>query len=81
LALLPLPCYFITMDSKRTELERAFDLAKSGACSSINDLKHCLKLEGYSLHQIVGSSLTKQLRELIRESQGSTSPKPPKAPG
>ena len=66
------------MDNKRTELERAFDLARSGACSSIDDLRRCLKLEGHSLHQVTGPSLTKQLRLLILEAQGPAKPKGPK---
>ena len=66
------------MDNKRTELERAFDLAKSGACASIDDLRRCLKLEGYSLHQVTGPSLNKQLRALILEAQGPATPKGPK---
>jgi hypothetical protein len=61
------------MDRKRTALERAFDLAKSGACSSIDDLRHCLKLEGYSLTHIVGPSLYRQLRALIHESRAQES--------
>ena len=66
------------MDNKRTELERAFDLAKSGACASIDDLRRCLKLEGYSLHQVTGPSLNKQLRALILEAQRPATPKGPK---
>jgi hypothetical protein len=61
------------MDHKRTALERAFDLARSGACSSTGDLLHCLKLEGYSLTHIVGPSLLKQLRVLISEAQAQQS--------
>jgi len=59
------------LDSRRTALERAFDLAKSGACSSFNDLAHCLKLEGYSLASIEGFALRKQLRAIIREARGA----------
>ena len=66
------------MDNKRTALERAFDLAKSGACTSVTDLKHCLKLEGHSMASIEGPSLHKQLRELILKAQGLAMPKGPK---
>jgi hypothetical protein len=55
--------------NNRTALERAFDLAKSGACSSISDLRRCLVLEGYSPNQIIGRTLLKQLRVLMSETQ------------
>ena len=66
------------MDNNRTALERAFDLAKSGACSSLGDLTRCLRLEGYSVDKIVGPSLSKQLRALIAEAQEQTLPDRPK---
>ena len=61
--------YYIAMDKNRTALERAFGLAKSGACTSLDDLKRCLKLEGYQISQIVGSGLARQLRTLIAEAR------------
>ena len=60
------------MPNKRTALERAFDLAKSGACSSLDDVRRCLKLEGYSLMTLTGRTLSKQLRDLISEARAST---------
>ena len=58
------------MEKSRTALERAFALAKSGACTSVDDVKRCLRLEGYQVSQIVGSTLARQLRTLIAEARG-----------
>jgi hypothetical protein len=56
----PLP-----MDENRTSLERAFEIAKSGSCGSMEELKRVLRSEGYSSDQVVGRSLTAQLRVLM----------------
>jgi hypothetical protein len=53
------------MDHNITALERAFQLAESGECDSVEDLKKRLKAEGYSTKQIVGRELARQLRGLI----------------
>jgi len=53
------------MDHNFTALERAFQLAKSGICLSVADLKKRLKSEGYATTDIVGMSISKQLRALI----------------
>jgi hypothetical protein len=52
-----------------TALERAFQLAKSGACLSVDDIKKQLKAEGFSIAQVVGRVLIRQLMELIRVAQ------------
>jgi hypothetical protein len=55
------------MDSKVTALERAFQLARSGRMTTIDDIKKRLKQEGYDERVIDGGrSLTVQLRGLIR---------------
>lgn len=54
------------MDQSLTDLERAFQLARSGICTSVVDLKKRLKEEGRSLDQITGRTLTKQLDALIK---------------
>jgi hypothetical protein len=49
-------------------VERAFQLAKSGKCSSPQEVIKVLKQEGFSnreLEQLVGGSIRKQLREII----------------
>ncbi len=48
----------------QTVLERAFDLARSGDCTSVQDVRKRLKAEGYSDAQLWGPTLTRQLREL-----------------
>jgi hypothetical protein len=53
------------MVTQLTPLERAFDLARSGDCSCISDLRKRLRDEGYSDAQIDGPSLTRQLRGLL----------------
>ena len=53
------------MTESFTAVERAFQLARSGNCQSIQDIKLALRAEGYSIEQIVGRPMMKQLRELI----------------
>jgi hypothetical protein len=67
------------MDSNRTALERAFDLANSGACDTVEDIKRCLRQEGYVDTQVIGKSLRKQLRALIDEARETPMPKGPES--
>jgi len=54
------------MDPSKNALERAFDLARSGKCASLKDIKMRLASEGYSLKDFVGSpSPARQLRTII----------------
>jgi hypothetical protein len=53
------------MDIRPTPLERAFELAKSGQCTTVEEIKKKLKAEGFQDNQVVGKTLSKQLRELI----------------
>ena len=53
------------MDHRVSPLERAFELAKSGNCASVGDVRRKLRSEGYSAAQITGKTLFKQMRELI----------------
>jgi hypothetical protein len=57
------------MQQNLTALERAFELANSGNCENIADIKKALKSEGYSDQQITGRALGKQLTELIRQAR------------
>ncbi len=57
------------MDPNVTTLERAFQLARSGQCSTVDDIKQRLKAEGYPLAQLTGYALNKQLLALMREAQ------------
>jgi len=47
-----------------TCLERAFELAKSGDCAGVQEIRKQLRAEGYAEAQLYGSSLTRQLRDL-----------------
>jgi hypothetical protein len=60
------------MDHNVTALERAFELAKSGECTSVADLRKRLKAEGYSQQKIVGRSLFRQLEALIKAAAPET---------
>ena len=53
------------MIAQLTPLERAFDLARSGECDQVSDLRKRLRLEGYSDAQVDGPSLIRQLRQLL----------------
>lgn len=63
----------VAMNSQKTALERAFELAESGNCDSIDELRKQLKSEGFSLAQLIGASLMKQLREVIRTARSADS--------
>ena len=55
------------MDPNRSALERAFQLARSGQVSNVEDISKRLKQEGYDARDMfVGPSLRSQLRELIK---------------
>jgi hypothetical protein len=54
------------MDHRVTAVERAFQLAGSGSCSSVADIKAELKAEGYSVDQIFGRALHKQLLAICK---------------
>jgi hypothetical protein len=56
------------MDSKVTALERAFQLARSGRMTTLDDIKMQLKQEGYDERVVAdgGRLLMTQLRELIK---------------
>jgi len=47
---------------------RAFELARSGACHSVEDIRRQLKSEGYSSYQehLSGKLIKKQLLELMK---------------
>jgi hypothetical protein len=48
-------------------VERAFELARSGKCVTLKEVRSCLHAEGYSQSLIVGRYLSAQLRQLMRE--------------
>jgi hypothetical protein len=60
------------MDHTITALERAFQLAKSGDYASVPDIKRRMAREGYSIAQITGGALMKQLLSLIKAARGKS---------
>jgi hypothetical protein len=52
------------MDHNVTALERAFQIAKSGDCKSVAELKKQLRKERYSIDKITGRTLCRQLEAL-----------------
>lgn len=54
------------MTFRQTTLERAYELARSGACRTVGDIKTRLQQEGYERVQdrLYGGSLTSALRKL-----------------
>ena len=55
------------MDPNKTTIERAFELARSGECKTIHDIRSRLKAEGYNQDLIEGRTLLLQLRTLMAE--------------
>ena len=53
------------MDHRPTSLVHAFELAKSGQCATVDEIKKKLSAEGLADYQIIGKTLVKQLRDLI----------------
>lgn len=51
----------------QTAIQRAFELARSGKCNSIEGICKVLRSEGLSAAQIEGPLLRKQLRGLISD--------------
>jgi hypothetical protein len=64
------------MNHRPTDLERAFELARSGRCSRVEDLRTQLRKEGYSVDRLTGRTLIKQLQALIQAGQGGNGPCP-----
>ena len=57
------------MNQNTTALERAFQLAESGMCGSVDEIRKKLLREGYSQDQVTGPSLHRQLAEVIRSAR------------
>ncbi len=56
---------------QKTLIERAFELANSGRCDTVGDIRRRLKQEGYSGDGLTGSSILAQLRTIIKGRRGS----------
>jgi hypothetical protein len=57
------------MDTSKTALERAFELAQSGSYTKADDIRRQLTREGYSTAQMTGNTLLRQLRGVMKASQ------------
>lgn len=65
----------MAMNSFRpTTLERAYELARSGSCRTVGDIKTRLQAEGYEgvKDRLYGASLTTALRKLCTENYVAT---------
>jgi hypothetical protein len=56
------------MSMHPTPVERAFQLARSGECATVDEIRQRMKREGVDHAQISGPMLLKQLRALCTES-------------
>jgi hypothetical protein len=56
------------MTFRPTTLERAYQLAGSGACRTVSDVKQALQIEGYDRIQdsLYGGTITAALRKLCQ---------------
>jgi hypothetical protein len=61
------PIPVVMMESNKSTLERAFELARSGTIRDFGELRLKVSREGYTANQLDGYALHKQLRGLIRE--------------
>lgn len=66
------------MSFRPTAIERAYDLAKQGACRTVSDVKQRLREEGYERIQdsLYGASITRDLRRLCQENWTSPDDEP-----
>ena len=65
------------MSNQRTTLERAYDLAQSGDCANVSEIRERLKAEGRSdiAGQLYGPSIAKALRQLCVAAASKAEPK------
>ena len=59
------------MDSYKSALERAFELAETGNYKSVEEIRRRLSQEGYFTHQILGRTLSQQINKIIRANRPS----------
>jgi hypothetical protein len=59
------------MDIRKTHLERAFELARSGKCFDISEVNKRLKSERFDPIYSEGAALKKQLSELIKAARAT----------
>jgi hypothetical protein len=73
------------MTKRLSVLERAYEIAQSGTCSSVHEIRDMLKREWYSVEQVYGRSLCSELNRMCKAASGietvAPSPKPRKLTG
>jgi hypothetical protein len=57
------------METRKTALQRAFELAQTGKCLNVLEIIKPLKAERYDADQVEGPALKKQLFQLIEKSR------------
>jgi len=60
------------MHNGKTTMERAFELAETGAFTSTEEIRKRLGREGFDWRQIEGFSLCKQLMDASRKARAQT---------
>jgi hypothetical protein len=59
------------MEPNKTAIERAFDLARMGVYSDVDEIKDRLRNEGYLTGTVTGPMLRAQLKRLMEAAQKS----------
>ena len=69
--------------SRLTTIERAYELARSGECATITEIKKRLDREGYpdAGGQLYGRTLQTELRRLCAEAKAAEAGEPSEADG
>jgi hypothetical protein len=62
------------MDHRKTTLERAFELAKSGIYANFAEVRTKIKSEGYDIHQMEGAALRRQINQIIQSARSGPGP-------
>lgn len=57
------------MTDRLRPLERAFQLARTGAYRGVSDIREQLIAEGYAVDQLYGPSIGRDLRRISREAR------------
>jgi len=63
------------VEPRLSQLKRAFELAQSGRCATVAEIKRALRKEGYHDDQIEGRMLFGQLNSLMKKSTREASPR------
>jgi hypothetical protein len=63
-----------------TLIERAYDLADSGMCNGVTEIKKKLSLEGYAAQDLIGKSLLDDLGRRCRVALGKPAKVSPPSP-